>query len=221
MDDDKLFKLEKRFFQVFTKFEILQRKKKRADDLLTVIEYFNFKFFIKNMFLYLICLPALLSFLWYQEFGATRLVLNISFIIGIFAAALLVVAYTTKELKDCCIKKNLITEISKEDLKKIEKEYIEEHGKPHDVKLTIELDVTNYYYIRLKTLMGEDKFNAFIARLNPHHANLMKDLQRRERLSRSCDLYEKHEKVFIKTEEESKMQIEDTPDDFWLVVEQK
>lgn len=218
MDDKKLFKLEKRFFQVLTKFEILQKKKKRADDLFTIIDYFDFKFFVENMFLYVICLPSLLTFLWYQEFGVTKLVLNASFIIGIFAVAFLVMAYITKEFKLYCIKKNLITEISKEDLKKIQKEYIEEYRRPHDIKLIIELDVTNYYYIRLKTLMGEDKFNAFIARLNPHHTNLMKKLQRREKLSQNCDLYEKHKKVFIKAEE-SNMKIEDAPDDFWLVIE--
>lgn len=218
MEDSQLFNLEKRFFQVFSKYEDLKKKENRFIELSTIMEYFDGKALLENIFYFVVCIPTLFIILWFQNFGITTFGVNASILILVAFVICLFISYMVSGLKETCVKKGLRTKLKKEEIKLIEKEYVEHYNDIQEIKLMVDFHVVTYYYIRLKTLMGEDNFDAFLNRLNPYHANIMKELKRRENLSKNNQLYEKHRLLFEKAETDGNIRIEDAPEDFWLNV---
>lgn len=212
MDEKKLFQLEKKFFLLFAKFKELDGLSKDQEYIENVFELVKAK---QDIYLFSKCLLPL--FIWgvlCHDIETPILRYTYFLIVFLFVASSFI-GYT----KYLGIKKHLENLGFRTDFNHRLTEEIKAHNKDIFKNTEIILSgymVTNYYYIRLKNLMGEDNFTRFKNRLYPEHLTILQKLIDQESRYINSNDYEKYRLKCEEYQKDKKMMIEDFDDNEFI-----
>ncbi len=204
MDEKKLFQLEKKFFLLFTKFKELDDLSKDQKHIENVFELVKAK---EDTYLFSKCLLPL--FIWgvlCHDVETPILRYTYFLLVFLFIASSLIRYREYLDIKKKQENNGIRTDFSHTLVKEI-KNHHNNKLKSTEVILA-QYMVTNYYYTRLKFLMGEDNFIRFKNRLYPEHLTILEKLIDQESRCLNSDHYEKYRLKCEEYQKDKKMMIE-------------